>query len=127
MCDLLSFLRLRLWLFGLLHARFRVNNRVPATGSEDEVGVLFFELGEVLLGGPYPWRVGFEQQIDFLCSLATIRLARFVAERSPYFKCSLIGLWIQCPNHRNGDDVGHTEDVSGEKQSQQMNHAVQLR
>jgi hypothetical protein len=60
MCDLLPFLRLRLWLLGLLHARFRVTDGVPATGSENEIGIFFLELCEVLFSSPYPWRVGFE-------------------------------------------------------------------
>jgi hypothetical protein len=72
MGHLLSFLRLRLWLFGLLHAGFRVDDRIAATSSENKIGVLFLELCEVLFSSPYPWRVGFEQQIDFLCSLETV-------------------------------------------------------
>jgi hypothetical protein len=45
----------------------------------------------------------------------------------PYFKRSLVGLWVQCPDHRDGDDVSHTEDVPGGKRSQRMNYAVRLR
>lgn len=57
---LLPLLRLRLCLLGFLKACFRVGDRVATTGSEDKIGVLLLELCKVLLGGPHPWRVGFE-------------------------------------------------------------------
>lgn len=60
MSDFLSLFRLRLCLLGLLQTRFGVGDGIAATRSKDQIGVLYLELCEVLLGVPYPWRVGFE-------------------------------------------------------------------
>ena len=66
MRDLLSLLRRRLRLISLLHTSFRIDHRVTTTGSEHAVWVLLQEVCEVLFSVPYPRRVGFEEQVDFL-------------------------------------------------------------
>lgn len=60
LCNLLSLLSLCLGVLCFLEASFWVNYRVATACSEYKVGVLFLELGKVLLSIPIPRRVGFE-------------------------------------------------------------------
>lgn len=62
--------------------------------SLDELGVLFLENLEVPLGIPVPDAVSSEDQIHFL-------------------KSALVGLRVQGPDHRNGNDVCSGEDIIG--------------
>lgn len=62
--------------------------------GHDEVGVLCLETSKVLLGIPVPPGVGREQEIHF-------------------FQGALVGLWVECPHDRNGDDVRDAEHVEG--------------
>ena len=72
----------------------RVDDRVAALGSLNQVWILFFEETEVLLGFPVPWAVGSEEQVHFL-------------------KGTLARLGIESPDHGNGDDVSSSKDVVG--------------
>jgi hypothetical protein len=54
MGNLLSLFGLCFCVLGLLHASFSIGHGVATTSGENKVGVLFLELGEVLLSGPYP-------------------------------------------------------------------------
>lgn len=55
---------------------------------------LIHEHLEVLLGIPVPWGVGREEEIHLL-------------------EGALVGLWVECPNHRERDSICDTENIQG--------------
>jgi len=70
----------------------RIHDRVAAPSRLHKIRVLLLEDAEVLLGLPVPGAVGREQQVHFL-------------------EGALAGLWVEGPDHGDGDDVGGGEDV----------------
>ena len=74
--------------------RLRVDDGVAALGSLDEVGILFLEDGEVLLGFPVPDAVGGEEQVHF-------------------FESALVGFGVEGPDHGDGDEIAGGKDVEG--------------
>ena len=71
---------------------FRVDNRMSALSSLDEIGVLLLKDGEVSLSVPIPDGIGSKEQVHF-------------------FKRALVGFGVQGPNHGDSDDVTSTEYV----------------
>ena len=78
----------------LRQPRLWVDNRVPTLRRLHEIRVLLLEDGEVPLGLPVPDTIRSEEEVHFL-------------ERA------LVGLWVEGPDHGNGDDVAGGEDVEG--------------
>ena len=72
----------------------RINDRMAASGSLHELGVLLLEKTEIALRLPVPGAIGREQEIHFL-------------------KGTLAGLGVERPDHRQGDDVRGGKDVVG--------------
>ena len=73
-------------------AGFRIDDRVATLGSLDELWILFFENGEVLLSLPVPDAVSREEKVHFL-------------------EGALIRLRVQAVDHGQRDDIGNTKDV----------------
>ena len=75
-------------------ARFRVHNTLGPASSLYELWVLLRQLLEVALSIPDPGGVGREHKIHF-------------------FESTLVGFWVNYPDHRDDNHVRNAEDIEG--------------
>ena len=76
----------------LRKAGFGVDDRVATLGGLNELRILLFENGEILLGLPVPDTVRSEEKVHF-------------------FESALIRLGVQAIDHGKRDNIGNTENV----------------